>query len=1370
MPPLPNLSHVRLWLVIFIGLSLGGWLSHRSGQPEMAEAVASSELAKKQVKALHAQRSERAKPADQAQALSEMLAGNPFVLVADGRAQRFTLSLSEVYVDAGEPAQRLRKIGPQPDAQHLLAAAKKEAGTARTKLVLYPEGRAGEAMARHFLNPRILVQTADRSLALATLKQLGMKVISEPDYSPGSLIVEPADAAPESILRALGSLTGAPGVRSAGPLLGRYHQKHLVPNDPLFPQQWFLKNTGQGSGKAGTDMRVENVWNTYKGRGVRIGIVDDGLDILHPDLAPNVDSEANHYDWNDAPQDTNPSPRPNADADLEDTHGTSVSGVAAARGNNGAGVSGVAPEATLVGFRLISSQDPDGTMDEEDADAMSRGKDVIAIKNSSWGTGAPAWMTIPAGPLMEAARENATATGRGGKGTIFVWSAGNGRELDEQGQKDGATNSMFVTTVGGIDNRGNLAFYSEGGSHLVVSAPTSGGSLDIHATDLRGNDGYNRTGTAQSEPADRNYTNSFGGTSSAAPAVSGAVALMLEASPDLNWRDVKEILLRSSVQLFPTSTGWVTRDGGNPTLPRIKHHELYGGGLIDTQAAVALAETWTSLGPMVEMERTDSLFRTIPDSNSTGITIGFDFSAFGQMRIEHAKLRLDVDHTYRGDLEITLRSPSGTVSTLATKTVEDDGMDYDNWVFSSVRHWGEAGAGLWTLTIKDLSSSDTGFFRSATLTLFGTEASAPQLTTYTQGPFLLRSGDPLSLTATATGGGNLTYIWSRDGSSFSGSAADLSLPAVTTSHAGNYRVTVSNVGGTDISDPIPVAVVGPQISSSIINQAGTLSLSSNARGPGLSYQWRRQGIDLVDGNKPGGGTISGATGPALTITNMQPEDEGSYTCAIRMSGVTDPIETNATAITVRIKPEVNVPSFSKGVRNSLVNLGFTATNSPTSFKITGLPPGVTLNTNTGLLSGRPSRAGSYLLKVTATNAAGTSPEIQVPWIVDEFPALAVGVWDGIMDRNSELNQNLGGRFKITVSTTGTYTGSLTLGARIVSWTGFVDALPDGAHPTTPLTISLGANTTPLTGSFLLNYTTKTLTGSISYTRPESLTNFTAVQQTWTTKNKPVTVSTIYNTALELPPAHLGAAAYPQGHGYAVLTLSTAGVVSWAGWTADHTAFTGSSVLGVAGQTSAHTLLYARTGSIQGWSTLSLGSGLVDGTLSWFKNRPTLVTRSYSAGIPLHDLTQRGARYARPGTGIMLLGLAPPVLTTDQNARLLFTGAPLISPLQQTLQITTASAIKMPVGVTLNPQTVRLTLAATTGRFSGSFTFKDNDPQDLTPPIAVITRTASFFGILVTRPDLNQGIGYFNLAELPDAPGEKSTTTPIQSGKAEILSP
>src|SRR5690606_15910850 len=140
--------------------------------------------------------------------------------------------------------------------------------------------------------------------------------------------------------------------------LARQHQKRLIPSDPFFSQQWHLQNTGQGSGLAGTDVNITSVWDTFRGAGVRIGIVDDGLDILHSDLVPNLDL-LNDRDWNDSTPDD---PTPNT---LWDFHGTSCAGVAAGRGNNGLGISGAAPEATLVGMRLIAA----ATTDLQEAEA-----------------------------------------------------------------------------------------------------------------------------------------------------------------------------------------------------------------------------------------------------------------------------------------------------------------------------------------------------------------------------------------------------------------------------------------------------------------------------------------------------------------------------------------------------------------------------------------------------------------------------------------------------------------------------------------------------------------------------------------------------------------------------------------------------------------------------------------------------------------------------------------------------------------------------------------------------------------------------------------------------------------------------------------
>ncbi len=1387
MAPRSHAHSLIRWSLSLTSLGVLAWMAWDHGEESAREAAAVSHLpAEKLAKIASAQKLDRARPEAQKHALEDFLAGQPFVLVADGKAQRFTVSLSEVVVNEGPAEKRFRKLSPQPDARRLLEAARKEGGP-KTKLVLYPQGREGDPKARHYLGQRILVKTQDRTVTMALIQQLGLRLVDEPDYAPGSLIVETTSGGADTVFRALAALAESPGTVSAGPLLGRHHQKYSVPNDSLYSQQWWLKNTGLSGGKAGTDMHVENVWDNYKGNGIHIGIVDDGLDLLHPDLSPNVDSGNNHYDWNDSPPDTNPQPHPNADASIDDSHGTAVGGVAGARGNNNQGVSGTAPEATLVGFRLISSQDPDGTDDSEDAEAMSRGNNVIDIKNNSWGSGAPAWVAVPAGPLMEAARQNAASTGRGGKGTVYVWAAGNGRLDGEQGQKDGATNSMFVTTVAGIDNRGNLAGYSEGGSHVVVAAPTGGtaGTLRVYTTDLRGNDGYNRTGTGI-EPAQLDYTGSFSGTSSATPAVSGAVALMLEANPDLNWRDVKEILLRSSVQVAPdlvatqaSPGGWVTRHGGDPSLPLIKHHEMFGGGLIDTQAAVAMAETWESLAPMVSSSRSSSTVRSIPDNNITGISIPFDFSSLGLMRMEHATLRLDVTHTFRGDLEITLRSPSGTISTLASETAADFGDDYVNWDFNSVRHWGETGAGVWTLTIKDLDSVATGFFNSATLTLYGTnESPAPQITAHSPGPVLLRSGDPLSLTADGTGGGKLAFIWSRNGSNVSGSGntKTLNIPAMATNQGGNYQVTVYNGAASQASPDIPVGVVGNQPSMSAIRQGSTMMLNANATGPGLLYQWQRNGTPLTNGLSLGGGAISGATNASLNITRMQPADSGNYSCVVGMSGISETLETSATAVTIILKPEMVTPIFGNGVRGTGVNIQLTASGSPTSFAVANLPPGVILNKTTGALSGRPTKPGTYELLISATNSAGAGLTIPYTWIVEDFPTAAIGIWQGITDRNLHLNQRMGGKFKVTVTSTGSYSGSLTYGTKTKSWTGFLNALPGGANPTTDFSISLGAGLVPMTGSFTLDLANKTFTGHFSDGRLLALTNCNGVLAAWSAKVKPVNAVTVHNCALDLPASFVGDEEIPQGTGYIVLSLSTAGVVTWSGKLADGTAVTGSSPLGSAGQTCYHAMLYGKTGSAQGWANINLTSNmLVGGELDWYKaDNAASTSRSYRAGIPLHTLNVLGARYTKPATGSLVLGLTAPVsaTSTTPNARLIFTSAPLSAAMEQLFQITSANAVKMPTKAADNPKAVKLTLATATGLISGAFTLKDPDPLDLKAPIAVISRAPAFNGLLVTHPAINKGVGFFNLAELadPEVEGEKNTTTKILSGKVELTAP
>jgi len=1307
---------------------------------------------------------------DQKHVLEDMLAGRPFVLVADGRAGRFVLSLEELHVAEGPQEQRWRRFPRAADASRLLVEAMRQGGD-KAELVLYPMGREGEASARQVLKNRLDLQFTDETRAAQLLKAQDLRVVARPEYAPDHWIVEPMKGGAEATLRALSALTGQEGVRRIMPLLARHRQKMLLPNDSFFSQQWNLRNTGQGNGLQGVDANVTQVWDNHRGAGQRIGIVDDGLDLLHPDLSPSIDSSLG-FDWNDLSKDADPTARPNTDKAVEDSHGTAVAGIAAARGGNAIGISGVAPEALLVGLRLISDQDSDGITDQDEAEAMSHRKDIIQVKNNSWGSGAKANALIGPGPLMRAALKDAAETGRFGRGTLFVWAAGNGTLAGEQGQKDGYTNSIYSTTVGAMGNGGYVSDYSEGGSHLVVVAPSSGGSRGIYTTDLRGNNGLNRPGST-GEPADRNYTNSFGGTSGATPVVSGVMALMLNANPLLNWRDVKEILLRSSRHVFPTTAGWVTRHGGDPSLPPVKHHESFGGGLVDAAAAVSMASTWTPLGPMLEETRSVTTAQAIPDNNETGINISFDLGGIAPMRVEHATLKLKATHTFRGDLDIRLISPGGVISNLAVKTVSDASLEgYNDWLFSSVRQWGESAAGVWTLSIRDLADRDTGTFQSAELKLYGTDAALPVLTSSTSGPFFLRVGDPLSLEGSGTGGGKVAFIWNRDDERLPGSSTTLNLPAVQVSDGGEYRLDVVNAAGVDSSETIQVGVVGPLPATMVVNHTLTpdLVLQAPAKGPGLSYQWKRNGEGLSNG-----GRITGADGPTLRITDASPADNGGYSCVVGMTGFAEPIESSAVMVTVLVPPVMNPPAFDNGVQGGPVNAAFSAQNSATSYKLRGkLPAGVKLDAATGQLSGRPTKPGTYSFFMSAVNAAGTSPEIEVIWQIESFPKDAVGTWHGRVEHGLDLNDDLGGSLKITVGATGSYSGRLTLGTRTFTWTGLIDALPREQSPTTPISIPQGKVPAAITGSFSLDLDNGLLSGNCRNTLPGSSRSLTGSKLPWSSTLKPVSASAAFNTAVFIPTGALEKddPDYPQGSGWAVLTLSPSGSVSWAGKLAEGTSITGSIPMGPEGQVSIHQLLYSGTGSLQGLVTLNANTGLADGSLKWIK-KPASANgvRSYKDGIPLHSLNARGALYTRPAKDTMLLGLQPPDSTQDQNARMLFTGTSIIGlTFGQAFQVTASGTARIPTGTTLNPQALTLSLTASNGRLNGSFTFNDANPFSLTAPPANIRRTAAFSGLIVTRSGLNQGIGFFTQPAMPENAEEKSGSTPVLSGRAELLPP
>lgn len=496
------------------------------------------------------------------------------------------------------------------------------------------------------------------------------------------------------------------------PLLARQHQTRLVPNDPQFANQWHLNNTGQGGGTPGIDANVVTAWNTVLGTGVQIAVVDTGVSVAHPDLQPNVwvnpneiangadddgnglIDDINGWDWNS--DDNNPTP------EISD-HGTSVAGVAAARGNNGVGVSGVAPGAQIIGERLIEA----GTTDLIETNSLSYQRDITDIYTNSWGPSDDGSTLEGPGPLLLAAFANNYANGRGGLGNSYTWAGGNGGDSDNSNY-DGYANSRFVIGVAAVDNTGVRSWYSERGANILVAAPSDGGTLGITTT----------SGT--STPG---YTSSFGGTSSATPVVAGVIALMLEARPDLTARDVQYILVNTSRHIDAGDAGWSRNNGGTG----FWINDKYGFGLVDATAAVNLALTWTKVA--AQINSTSGLISpnlAIPDNDPAGVSV--TFNATQDMKLEHVEFVVDITHTWRGDLKFILTSPQGTQSVVESRS-GDSTDDFQNWKFMTVRNWGESPVGQWTLQVIDTAGLDVGTLNSFQLNFFGQIMATPPTAT-----------------------------------------------------------------------------------------------------------------------------------------------------------------------------------------------------------------------------------------------------------------------------------------------------------------------------------------------------------------------------------------------------------------------------------------------------------------------------------------------------------------------------------------------------------------------------------------------------------------------------------------------------------------
>ena len=440
--------------------------------------------------------------------------------------------------------------------------------------------------------------------------------------------------------------------------------------DPLRSAQWHLDSEAPGMNVDGA--LAQNV----DGRGVVIAIVDDGVELSHPDLGPAMPAGLSH-DFNGYNgQDPSPS--------HGDSHGTSAAGVAAARRDNGVCGMGVASGATLAGVRLIAEP----TNDLEEAEGLTWRLGDVDIYSCSWGPNDDAKRMEAPGRLVWEAFEQGVREGRQGLGAIYVWAGGNGAHEQDNCNLDGYASDFRTISVSAVDANLQPAWYSERCAMHMVTAPSSGTFGKGIRTDAQGH----------------KCTSSFGGTSSAAPAIAGAVANMLQVNPQLSWRDVQGVIAKSAIRVGYEYDDWSTNVRG------YHHSHSFGFGRLDLPTTLEVARNWTRTPPMTICQLDAvNVNRPIPqsDGGTAPMTVQLQVSASDPCMakidfIESVTLRVQLRHTYRGQVVVHLRDPHGTTSKLA-EPHPDYHQNYppNGWPFNSVRHWGERPHGIWTVTVYD---------------------------------------------------------------------------------------------------------------------------------------------------------------------------------------------------------------------------------------------------------------------------------------------------------------------------------------------------------------------------------------------------------------------------------------------------------------------------------------------------------------------------------------------------------------------------------------------------------------------------------------------------------------------------------------------
>ncbi|XP_073989026.1 neuroendocrine convertase 1-like isoform X2 [Rhodnius prolixus] len=411
------------------------------------------------------------------------------------------------------------------------------------------------------------------------------------------------------------------------------------------------------------------------------------------------------YDFNENDMD----PTPRYDNSGTNSHGTKCAGEISMTANNHVCGVGIAYQASLGGIKILDGPPTDLL----ESSALGYKMDKIDVFSNSWGPADDGKAMDEPGRLLTKVLYKGITEGRNGKGIIYIFASGNGKFHGDNCGADGYINSIFTVPVASASQEGKAVYYGERCAAIMATAYSSGSPRNemIATTNLN-----------------NSCTVRHSGTSAAAPLAAGIAALVLQANPELTWRDFQHLIAwTSEVAVLGANPDWILNGAGYWV------NRNFGFGLLNAFKLVTMARQMKTVPSKsiciipIKLRGNTTLVKG-SEVNVRIYTTGCEGMQNEINFLEHVELKLSVKYPRRGSLSVYLTSPSGTPSIMLEERFKDSATSgLRGWTMSTVHCWGENPRGIWTVTVRTRENEEedyiayVGEITSALVRLHGTK-------------------------------------------------------------------------------------------------------------------------------------------------------------------------------------------------------------------------------------------------------------------------------------------------------------------------------------------------------------------------------------------------------------------------------------------------------------------------------------------------------------------------------------------------------------------------------------------------------------------------------------------------------------------------